>query len=71
MDNFLGQHIYDGGGWSGPLAKQFGIDLWREQPALVLIDKDGKIITSRYGKVHSPEAWAARLEELVVTHLGL
>ena len=70
-NNFLGQHIYDGGGWSGPLAKQFGIDLWREQPALVLIDKDGKIITSRYGKVHSPEAWATRLEELVVTHLGL
>ncbi|MYG00341.1 redoxin domain-containing protein [Candidatus Poribacteria bacterium] len=69
--NFLGKHIYDEGGWNGPLAIQFGIDLWRELPAIVLIDKDGKVITSRYGKVHSPEAWAARMEKLVATHLGL
>ena len=31
----------------------------------------GKVIQARYGKVHSPEAWAAKLEELVATHLGL
>lgn len=69
--NFLGQHIYDGSGWDGPLAKQFGIDPWRQLPAIVLIDKEGKVIHSRYGKVHSPETWAARLEKLVATHLGL
>ncbi len=51
------------------LGNQFGIDPWRPLPAIVLIDKDGKIIMSRYGQVHSPEAWAARLEELVATHL--
>lgn len=53
------------------LANQFGIDPWRPLPAIVLIDKEGKVIHSRYGQVHSPEAWAAKLEELVATHLGL
>lgn len=51
------------------LANQFGIDPWRPLPAIVLIDKDGKVITSQYGQVHSPKAWAARLEELVAAHL--
>ncbi|MDE0316190.1 MAG: TlpA disulfide reductase family protein [Candidatus Poribacteria bacterium] len=69
--NFLGQHIYDGRGMDGPLARLFGMDLWRELPAIVLIDKDGKIITSRYGKVHSTEEWTAKLERQVATHLGL
>ncbi|MDE0484760.1 MAG: TlpA disulfide reductase family protein [Candidatus Poribacteria bacterium] len=69
--NFLGQHIYDGGGMDGPLARLFGMDLWRELPAIVLIDKDGKVITSRYGKVHSTEEWTAKLERQVATHLGL
>lgn len=67
--NFQGQHIYDGGGWDGPLATQFGIDPWRELPAIVLIDKEGKVITSRYGQIHSQAAWVAKLEELVQEHL--
>ena len=53
------------------LAKQFGIDPWRPLPAIILIDKDGQVIHSRYGQVHSPEAWNAKLEKLVATHLGL
>lgn len=53
------------------LANQFGIDPWRPLPAIVLIDKEGKVITSRYGKVHSPEAWIAKLEKLVESHLEL
>lgn len=69
--NFHGQHIYDSGGFDGPLARQFGIDPWRQLPAIVLIDKEGKIIMSRYEEVHSQAAWVARLEELVATHLGM
>lgn len=66
--NMPGQQIYDGPGgrWDGPLAQQFGI---QDVPALVLIDTDGKVIEARYGKVHSPEAWGAKLEKLVGAHL--
>ncbi len=68
-ENFLGQHIYDSGGYDGPLARQFGINPWRPLPAMVLVDKDGNIIMSRYEDVHSQEAWVAMLEELVDKHL--
>ncbi len=70
-ENLLGQHIYDCHDWNGPLAQQFGTAFWRLRPAIVLIDKDGKIIMSRYEDVHSHEAWMAKLEELVATHLRL
>ncbi len=67
--NCQGHHIYDGGKLKqGPLAQQFAI---QEIPTLLLIDTDGKVIDARSGKVHSPEAWAAKLEKLVATHLGL
>ncbi len=67
--NYQGHHIYDGGKLKqGPLAQQFAI---QEIPTLLLIDTDGKIIDARSGKVHSPEAWTARLEKLVATHLGM
>ncbi|MDE0087967.1 MAG: TlpA disulfide reductase family protein [Candidatus Poribacteria bacterium] len=67
--NYQGHHIYDGGKLiQGPLAQQFAI---QEIPTLLLIDTNGKVIEARSGKVHSPEAWAVRLEELVATHLGL
>ncbi|MDE0637045.1 MAG: TlpA disulfide reductase family protein [Candidatus Poribacteria bacterium] len=65
--NYQGHHIYDGGKlMQGALAQQFSV---QDIPTLVLIDIDGKIIEARSGKVHSPEAWAARLEELVAAHL--
>ena len=67
--NFLGKHIYDGVALDGPLARKFGLDVWRELPAMVLIDKDGKVIASQYGHVHSPDAWTARLEKLIDTNL--
>ena len=67
--HYQGHHIYDGGKLKqGPLAQQFAI---QEIPTLLLIDTDGKVIQARSGKVHSPEAWTAKLEELVATHLGL
>ena len=70
-DKVIGRHIYDGGHWDGPLARQFGIGAGRTYPAIVLIDKEGKVIMSRNREVHSPEEWNAKLEELVATHLGL
>lgn len=70
-ENLLGQHVYDCHGCDGPLARQFGTAFWRCRPAIVLIDKEGKIIMSRYEDVHSQAAWIARLEELVATNLGL
>ena len=65
-----GFEVFDFGPYE-TLANQFGIDPWRPLPAIVLIDKDGKVIESRYGKIHSSEVWAAKLEKLVATHLGL
>ena len=35
-DKVIGRHIYDGGHWDGPLAKQFGIGAGRTYPAIVL-----------------------------------
>ncbi len=70
-EKVIGRHIYDGGHWDGPLARQFGIGAGRTYPAIVLIDKEGKVIMSRNREVHSPEEWNAQLEELVAIHLGL
>ena len=74
--NYQGHHIYGGSRMKSPLTQQFGLGRDAqaaivELPAIVLIDTDGKVIEARYGKVHSPESWAARLEELVATHLGM
>lgn len=38
-------------------------------PAFILIDTHGKVISARTGKVHSPEAWATRLEKLITDNL--
>lgn len=69
---YPGQHIYDGD--EGPLAQQFSLVVERlssvvDLPAVVLIDTDGKVVEARCGKVYSPEAWGARLEQLVAAHL--
>ena len=64
---YPGYQIYDEGKLKqGKLAQQFSI---QEIPSLVLFDKDGKIIHARSGKVHSPETWAAQLDNLVAKHL--
>ena len=68
-DYIIGKVNCDAKRPDSPMARQFGMWFGRMCPAVVLIDKDGKIIMSRYGQVHSPEAWAAKLEELVATHL--
>ncbi|MCY4404422.1 MAG: TlpA disulfide reductase family protein [Candidatus Poribacteria bacterium] len=68
-NKFSGQFIYDGDDWKGPLARQFGITFARLKPTMLLIDKNGKILMSRYEKVHSPGEWWAKLEELVSKHL--
>lgn len=67
----IGRHIYDGGHWNGPLARQFGIGAGRTYPVILLIDKEGKVIMSRNREVHSPEEWAAQLDEQIAGHLGL
>ncbi|RKU09239.1 hypothetical protein C6501_15520 [Candidatus Poribacteria bacterium] len=72
--NHQGHHIYGGSRLKSPLAQQFGLGQDAqaaivELPAYILIDNNGRVIEARSGKVHSPEAWAARLEELVATHL--
>ncbi len=74
--NYQGHHIYGGSRLKSPLAEQFGFGHGSgirkvKLPAFILIDTNGKVIDARSGKVHSPEAWAARLEKLVATHLGL
>ncbi len=61
--------LFDGDGWDGPLAQQFGIGFGRFHPAFVLIGKDGKVLMSRYGQIHSRESWCAKLEELLTKHL--
>ncbi len=76
-ENRQGQYIYaDADGQQAALADQFGFGSGPgtrkvKLPAFILIDTDGKVIDARHGKVHSPEIWSARLEKLVVTHLGL
>ena len=75
--NHQGKYIYgDHDGQQAPLAHQFGLG-WSalvrkvELPAVILVDTNGEMIEARNGKVHAPEAWAASLEKLVATHLGL
>ena len=63
--DYPGQHIYDGSGWNGPLAQQFGIGSSEQIPAIVLIDADGKVVEARCGKVHSTEIWSTRLATIV------
>ena len=38
-------------------------------PAFILIDTNGRVIDARNGKVHSPEAWATRMEKLITDNL--
>lgn len=70
-----GHYIYaDNDGEQAALAEQFGFGSGTghrsvKLPAFILIDTEGKVIDARAGKVHSPEAWAAKLEELVAAHL--
>ncbi|MDE0637046.1 MAG: TlpA disulfide reductase family protein [Candidatus Poribacteria bacterium] len=74
-ENHQGHYIYAAhDGEHAALVEQFGfghgprsrkVDL----PAFILIDTNGKVIDARSGKVHSPEAWAAKLEKLVAAHL--
>ena len=70
-----GHYIYaDHDGQQAALADQFGFQYGPrsrkiELPAYILIDKNGKVIHARSGKVHSPESWAAQLDDLVATHL--
>ncbi len=73
--NHQGRYIYaDSKGEQGALAEQFGFGQGfsggrMSLPAFILIDTDGKVIDARSEKIHSPEAWAVRLEKLVVAHL--
>jgi peroxiredoxin/tetratricopeptide (TPR) repeat protein len=75
LGRYIGEKDYSG--WytyevsDVPLAQHFGLHRFQQLPAIVLIDTDGKVIDARYGKVHSPEAWATKIEKLVATHLGL
>ena len=62
---YQGHHIYDGSGWNGPLAQQFGIGSSEQIPAIVLIDTNRQVVEARSGRVHSPEVWGARLESIV------
>ena len=69
---YPGQHVYDDD--EGPLAQQFSLVTERlssvvDLPAVVLIDTYGKVVEARSGKVHSPEIWSRRLEQLVAAHL--
>ena len=63
--DYPGQYIYDGSGWNGPLAQQFGIGSSEQISAIVLIDTDGKVVEARSGRIHSPESWSTRLETIV------
>ena len=73
LASYIGEKDYSG--WyiyevsDTPLAQQFGLHRFRQLPAIVLIDTDGKVIEARHGQVHSPEAWGAKLEKLVGAHL--
>ena len=73
--NHQGRYIYaDSKGEQGALTEQFGFGQGfaggrMSLPAFILIDTDGKVIDARSEKIHSHEAWAARLEKLVIAHL--
>ena len=70
-----GHYIYaDNDGKQAALAEQFCFGSGTghrsvKLPAFILIDSDGKVIDARAGRVHSTEAWVARLEKLVAAHL--
>lgn len=74
-ENYQGHYIYayhDGD--HAALAELFGFGHGSgsrkvELPAFILIDTNGKVISARTGRVHSPEAWAARLEKLITDNL--
>ncbi len=74
-ENHQGRYIYaDHDGDHAALAELFGFGHGSgsrkvELPAFILIDRTGKVIEARSGKVHSPEAWAASLEKLITDNL--
>lgn len=74
-ENHQGHYIYaDHDGDQATVGEMFGFGWSRNSrkvtlPAFILIDPAGKVIDARYGKVHSTEAWAARLNELITENL--
>ncbi len=75
--NHQGRFIYaDRDSEHATLAEQFGFGQGfaggrMSLPAFILIDTDGKVIHARSDKIHSSQAWAVRLENLIVTNLGV
>ena len=74
-ENHQGRYIYAGhDGDHAAVGELFGFGHGSgsrkvELPAFILIDTNGKVIDAHTGKVHSPESWAAQLDNLVATHL--
>lgn len=68
-ENHQGCYIYADDGMNGELKKQFGFGDSKRLPGIVMIDKAGRVIEARCGRVYSPEIWASRLEKLVEVHL--
>ena len=74
-ENHQGNYIYaDHDGDHAALGELFGFGYGPGSrkvtlPAFILIDTSGKVIDARYGKVHSTEAWATRLEKLIAENL--
>ena len=74
-ENHQGHYIYAAhDGEHAALAEQFGFEHGSrvrkvKLPAFILIDTYGKVIDARSGKVHSPEAWTAKLEKLIAERL--
>ncbi len=74
-ENHKGHYVYaDEDGLQCSLVEQSGFGSSSgfrkvKLPAFILIDADGKVIDARYEKVHSLEAWAVRIDELVSAHI--
>ena len=74
-ENHQGRYIYaDHDGNHAALGELFGFGYGSGRrkvllPAFILIDSVGKVVDARYGKVHSTEAWATRLEKLIIDNL--
>ncbi len=74
-ENHQGRYIYaDHDGDHAAVGEQFGFGDGSGSrkvllPAFILIDSVGKVVDARYGKVHSTEAWATRLEKLITDNL--
>ncbi len=74
-ENHQGHYIYaDHDGDHAAVGEQFGFGDGSGSrkvllPAFILIDSVGKVVDARYGKVHSTEAWATRLEKLITDNL--